>query len=283
MARTRRDGTAAAGSTAPAGPVPGTTYTTDRGGVITKGTGTGGLYDQYGNEKSSTAWAPGTTYDPSTGVTNEGTRHAGLQTGKTGAAGPDAGTWQGIATPLPDFAAQAAAGAEAAAKARAAAGQAPSGTPAPNPHGTESGNTYLEDRYLQRLYGKDPAFNYAAKRGMESLGTRSAAAGNFNSGAARAQESDFMANILAQSQGQLDALAGGATGARQNKLNAMFNQGIGLAGGQSGTNTAYDLKTAEGMQNALNALLGYTTGKGGVDPQSNQQGINNLIAAYTAL
>jgi hypothetical protein len=237
------------------------------------GTYTGPDADEYGNQKRTggTPTVGGVLTDPV--FTNRG------QT-------PDAGEWKGVAQSpaVPthaDFAAQAAAGAEAAAKARAAA-EAPK--PAgPAAHGTESGNTYLEDRYLQRLYGQDPAFNYAAKRGMESLGNRSAAAGGFNSGAARQQESDFMANILAQSQGQLDALAGGATGARQNKLNAMFGQGIGLAGGRSATNSAYDMSAGRAMSDALSALLGYTTGKGGVDSQSNQQGIQNLISAYAAI
>lgn len=149
--------------------------------------------------------------------------------------------------------------------------------PPQNPYGSESGNTYLEDRYISRLYGDDPAFNYASKRGMEALGNRSAAAGNFNSGAARQQEGDFMANLTAQSQAQLDALSAGATGARQNKTDSMYRTLLGLAGGQSGINTAYDLKAGDTMSDALSALLGYTTGKAGVDDKSNQQGFKNII------
>lgn len=193
--------------------------------------------------------------------------------------------WTGTANvpPLPtpaDFAARASATAASGAAARDAAG---AGVPQPpNPYGTESGNTYLEDRYLQRLYGVDKAYNYAAKRGAEALGNRSAAAGSFNSGAARQQEGDYMANLAAQTQGQLDQLAAGASGARQSKTDSMFRNYLGLAGGQSGINSAYDLAGGKAMSDALAALLGYTTNKAGVDGQSNQQGINNIISAYSA-
>lgn len=156
------------------------------------------------------------------------------------------------------------------------------GTPAPAT-GTESGPTYIEQRYLDRLNGTDPAFEYAKKRGMEALGNQYSAAGGFNSGAARQGESDFMANLIAQSQGQLDALAGGATGARQHKLDSMFNQGLGLAGGQAGTMGAYDLASARSNDALMEALIQMMGGKAGVDDKSRQGGINNILGFASLL
>jgi hypothetical protein len=151
----------------------------------------------------------------------------------------------------------------------------------PNPFGTESGNTYLEDRYLARLYGTDPAFNYAQQRGMQALGNQYSAAGMANSGAARQGESDFMANLIAQSQGQLDTLAAGATGARQRKVEDMFNEGTGIAGGLAGAGTAYDLGAAGNMTAAANAQQQMALNKAGVDARANQGLINNAMSLYS--
>jgi len=158
------------------------------------------------------------------------------------------------------------------------------GTPAPgpDPYGTESGNTYLEDRYLNRLNGQDPAFNYALKRGGDAIDTRMAAAGAFNSGARGQQLSDFYANMVAQSQGQLDALAGGATGARQSKINSMLGTGLGIAGGEAGLSSAYDLGAAGNMDAANRAQQQMFLNKAGVDSQANQGRFNNLLSMYTA-
>lgn len=149
--------------------------------------------------------------------------------------------------------------------------------PPPDPLGSQSGPGILEQWFNQRANGIDKAYEYASQRGMDRLGTASAARGGFNSGAARQQESDFMANMGAQRTGQLDALAGGASGEHQNRLNSMFGQGLGLANGQSGINSAYDLTSAKAMSDALSALLGFTTNKAGVDSKSNQQGISNIL------
>jgi len=101
-----------------------------------------------------------------------------------------------------------------------------------------------------------------------------------NSGAARQAESDLYANLLSQRMGQLDALAGGASGEHQGRLNAMFGQGLGLAGGQSGINSAYDLAAANAQSNALSAALRFGVNKAGVDSKSNQQGLNNIFSLY---
>jgi hypothetical protein len=115
---------------------------------------------------------------------------------------------------------------------------------------------------------------------MDALGTRSAAAGNFNSGAARQQEGDYMANLTAQSQAQLDALAAGASGSRQAKLNSMFTQGIGLAGGQSGLASAYDLGAAGNMDAATRAQMGLGLNKAGVDAAGNQSAMNFITSLW---
>lgn len=243
--------------------------------------------DQYGNQmRFGTIAAPGATRTTGTATADAGTWGGTTTRGRTqrspsasaigGAVGGQAGPTP--ATPYDPGAAASAAAASGAA-ARDAAGAA---APAADPYGSQSGNTYVEDRYLNRLYGQDPAFNYAMKRGTEEIGNRASAAGNFNSGAARQQESDFYANILAQSQGQLDALAGGASAARQGKLNAMFGQGMGLAGGQAGLSSAYDLGAAGNMQAANEAQRQMFLNKAGVDTQSAQGGFNNLLGLYTA-
>ena len=154
----------------------------------------------------------------------------------------------------------------------------PVNQPEKPPYGTESGPGILENWFNQRANGVDAAYDYAMKRGMEKLGNSSAAAGSFNSGAARQQESDFAANMGAQRMASLDALAGGASGEHQGRLNAMFNQGLGLAGGMAGTSGAYDLKAADSLNAANQAILSMFLGKAGVDGKANQQGLNNLFS-----
>jgi hypothetical protein len=151
-----------------------------------------------------------------------------------------------------------------------------------NPYGTESGPGILENWFNQRATGTDPAFEYASRRGMEDLGNRYAAGGSYNSGAARQGESDFMANLIAQREGQLDTLAGGASGEHQGRLNAMFNQGLGLAGGEAGTMGAYDLGAANSMNTANNAVTQMYLNKAGVDSQANQGLIGNGLGLFGA-
>lgn len=151
-----------------------------------------------------------------------------------------------------------------------------------DPYGSQSGPGILESWFNQRAAGTDPAYDYSMKRGMEALGNRSAAAGNFNSGAARQQESDFAANMAAQRMGQLDALAGGASGEHLGRLGLMFQQGLGIAGGQAGQASAYDLGAAGNMAAANQAQQQMFLNKAGVDQQAAQAGINNLLGIYAA-
>lgn len=149
-----------------------------------------------------------------------------------------------------------------------------------SPYGSQSGPGILESWFNQRASGTDPAFNYAAERGMETLGNRSAAAGNFNSGAARQQESDFYANLVAQRMGQLDQLAAGASGEHIGRLGLMFNQGLGLAGGQAGQASAYDLGAAGNMAAANQAQQQMFLNKAGIDSQGNQAAFGNIASLY---
>lgn len=148
--------------------------------------------------------------------------------------------------------------------------------PAPS-YGYASGPGILESWFKQRASGTDPGWEYALNRGSDALDTRMAAGGSFNSGARAQGLSDLYANMTSQREGQLDALAAGASGEYQGRINSMFNQGLGLAGGESGINSAYDLASGKAMSDALAAALGFTLNKAGVDNQSQQQGIGNLL------
>lgn len=148
---------------------------------------------------------------------------------------------------------------------------------APPTGGSESGAGILENWFGQRASGTDPAYEYSMKRGMDSIDNRMAAGGSFNSGARGMQLSDFAANMGAQRVGQLDQLATGASAEHRGRLNDMFAQMMGLAGGQSGINSAYDLAAGGAMSQALAAALGFGTNKAGVDSQSQQTGLNNIF------
>ncbi len=160
-----------------------------------------------------------------------------------------------------------------------AAGGAPA-TPG-DPYGSQSGPGILESWFNQRANGTDPAYEYAMGRGMDSIDNRMSAGGSFNSGARGQQLSDFGANMGAQRMGQLDSLAGGASGEHQGRINAMMSQGMGLAGGQSGLNTAYDLAGLDSMNKANEAIIGMGLGRAGVDSKANQGMINNILGAYS--
>jgi len=143
--------------------------------------------------------------------------------------------------------------------------------------GSQSGPGILENWFNQRANGIDAASNYALKRGANDIDTRMAAGGAYNSGARGQQLSDFAANVEAQREGQLDSLAAGASGEHQRRLDSMFGQGTAIASGQSGINSAYDLAAANAQSDALKAALGFYLNKAGVDSQSNQQGIGNIL------
>jgi hypothetical protein len=173
-------------------------------------------------------------------------------------------------------------GSKAKPGATAATASMPAAATATNPYGTESGPGILENWFQQRAGGTDPGYEYAVSRGLKDLGTRSAARGGFNSGAAVQQESDYLANMGAQRETQLDALAGGASGEHQGRVNSMFNQGAALAGGQAGLAGQYDLGAAQSMSASDVAQLMMMLNKAGVDSQAAQGLINNIIGGATA-
>lgn len=146
--------------------------------------------------------------------------------------------------------------------------------------GTESGPGILQSWFDQRATGTDPAFEYGLKRGMTDLGNRYSAAGAFNSGAARQGESDLYANLLSQRMGQLDALAGGASGEHQGSLNSMLTYGIGLASGRAGLSSAYDFATADSQRAANEAIRQLNLNKAGVDSQGTQAAFGNIGSIY---
>lgn len=143
--------------------------------------------------------------------------------------------------------------------------------------GTESGPGILEDRYNKRASGTDPAFEYLSKRGMGDINTQFAAGGSFNSGARGQQISDFLANLVSQREGQLDSLAGGASGEHQGRLNSMFSQGLGLAGGQANTVAPYASGAAGAMGDAASRDLMLLLNKAGVDANTRTGMLNFLM------
>lgn len=148
----------------------------------------------------------------------------------------------------------------------------------PPPRGSESGPGILESWFNQRAQGIDAASQYATKRGLDALNDRYAAGGMANSGAARQGDADLLANIEAQRAGALDALAAGASGEHQRRLDSMFGQGLGLAGGQSQINSIYDIKAGDAQSEAIKAALGFFLNKAGVDDKSRQQGLSNIFS-----
>jgi hypothetical protein len=153
---------------------------------------------------------------------------------------------------------------------------------APGGGGTESGGGILENWFNARATGTDPASEYAMKRGMNAIDDRMSAGGSFNSGVRGQQISDYAANVEAQRMGQLDALAGGASGEHLGRLNMMFNQGMGLASGQAGLSSQYDLGAAGNMDAANRAQQQMFLNKAGVDSQYAQGRLNTLAGAYSA-
>lgn len=158
-----------------------------------------------------------------------------------------------------------------------AGGVGPADRPVPE-YGTQSGPGILEQWFNMRASGTDPAYEYAMGRGLDAIDTRMAAGGAFNSGARGQQLSDFAANMGAQRAGQLDALAGGASGEHRDRINSMFGQGLGLAGGQAGTAGQYDVGAANAMSAANQAILMMMLNKAGVDSQANQSLMNNIFS-----
>lgn len=150
---------------------------------------------------------------------------------------------------------------------------------APGVSGSQSGPGILEQWFNERANGTDPGYEYAMGRGMDAIDNRMAAGGSYNSGARGQQLSDFASNMGAQREGQLDALAGGASGEHQGRINSLFSQMLGLAGGQAGTMGQYDLASANSNNALMNAIVQMMGAKAGVDSKANQGLINTGLGA----
>jgi hypothetical protein len=125
-------------------------------------------------------------------------------------------------------------------------------------YGTESGPGILDQWFNQRATGTDPGYEYTTGRGLKALDSQYAARGGYNSGAALQGGSDYLANMGAQREGQLDQLAAGASGERAGQLSTMLGLGMGLTGGLSGLGSAYDLGAGNALSsgNATSLQLG---------------------------
>lgn len=134
------------------------------------------------------------------------------------------------------------------------------------PGGSESGPGILEQWFNQRANGIDQGYQYAMDRGTRNLNNEAAARGGYNSGATLQSIGDFSANMGAQREAQLDALAGGASGEHSKRLEDMFGIGTTLAKDQAGTAGGYDSAAGAGLSESQKAQLQLLLNKMGVDP-----------------
>lgn len=152
---------------------------------------------------------------------------------------------------------------------------------APPTYGTQSGPNLMDQWFNERASGTDPGYEYATSRGLTSLDNAAAARGGFNGGASMQQDSDYLANMGSQREGQLDQLAGGAQSADQSQLNTMLGMGMGLAGGQAGLGAAYDTSGANAMSAANSTGLSLGAQGIGLQYGANQNSMNQLMGLGT--
>lgn len=144
-------------------------------------------------------------------------------------------------------------------------------------YGTNSGPGIMQQWFNERATGTDPGWEYGNKVGLTALDNAAAARGGYNSGAAEANDSNFMANSLAQREGQLDALAGGASAENTAETGQMVGLGMGLAGGEAGLGGAYDVAGANAMSGANNAGLQYGAQATMLPYMANQNFMNQMF------
>lgn len=149
-------------------------------------------------------------------------------------------------------------------------------SPAPT-YGTESGPGILGQWFNERATGTDPGYEYATGRGLTALNNQYAARGGYNSGAALQGDSDYLANMGSQREGQLDTLASGASGERQNSLATMLGLGMGITGGEAGLASNYDLGAANALNTGNAAALQLGTNAALAPYQAKQGLMNNLF------
>lgn len=150
-----------------------------------------------------------------------------------------------------------------------------------NQYGTESGPGIMQQWFGQRATGTDPGWEYEMRRAGTALNNQYAARGMYNSGAATQGLGDMYAGAVANREGQLDQLAGGASAERANQLTTMLGLGTGLAGGQAGLGAAYDTSAANAMSGANSLGLQLGTQAAMIPYMANQQTMNQLFGLGT--
>lgn len=159
-------------------------------------------------------------------------------------------------------------------------GAAPPAAPAPGPGGgSESGPGILESWFNSRAGGTDPGYEYAVGRGVKGINDQFAARGGYNSGAAIQAIGDYQANMGSQRESQLDALAGGASGEHQGRLNSMFSQGLGIANGQGGISGMYDIGAGNAISSGNKQAIQLALDRAGVDSKTAQGILSAIFSA----
>lgn len=214
---------------------------------------------------------------------------ATLQGGPSSAgtlAGPSNRTSPGYVAPTPIPASNPAPAAGATAKTwNASPPPAPAAPAAPAgpTYGTQSGPGILDQWFNERASGTDPGWEYATGRAADSINNQYAARGGYNSSGATQSLGDMYANATTQRESQLDALATGASNERQNSLNSMFTQGLGIANGVSGAGEQYGLASGtEQQQNTQNQIYLSLT-KAGVDAKTAQAEAAAIAGGFNAV
>lgn len=149
--------------------------------------------------------------------------------------------------------------------------------PAAPTAGTQSGPGILENWFNQRANGTDPGWEYGMGRASDQINRQYAARGGYNSSAATQSLSDMYSNSVSQREGQLDQLAGGASGEHQRRLEDMFSEGLGIAGGEAGVAGAYDQSAGGAMQSGQRAKLELMLSKAGVDQKTAQAELDAIF------
>lgn len=150
-------------------------------------------------------------------------------------------------------------------------------TPTTPTKGTESGPGILENWFNQRATGTDPGWQYATGRASAEINNRAARSGGYGSSGAQQSINDMFANAITQRQGQLDSLAGGASGEHAGRLGSMFNVGDTLAKNQA--DTAYgqqDTALAQSQLASAMAQIQLNLSQGKIDQATANQQIADL-------
>lgn len=148
-------------------------------------------------------------------------------------------------------------------------------------YGSESGPGLLDQWFNERATGTDPGYEYETNRGLKALDNEYAARGGYNSGAATQADSDYLANMGAKREGQLDSLASGASGERQNSLSTMLGFGTGITSGMAGLTGNYDLGAANALNTGNAAALQLGTNAATAPYLANQGMMQNLTGLGT--